>query len=228
MNMPDLADLDAFHRRRPRTQRYATVAAPSYLRQHGRPDHPNDLLRHACIRHRFASGLMLPWEYERDGQTIRIAPDGPLVSSMIDIGLRAALDGLGIIASFEEDLASALASGALEPVPPAWWASFSGPFLYYPSRTRCVHSSISSNGPGEGAAARMAVARPPIWFPSWQSLVSTCHGEIPGDCQDRHDGGNENDIGGDICLAAIKLGQHERTCPGRQSGEQDGRVGQQR
>ncbi len=150
MNMPDLADLDAFHRRRPRTQRYATVAAPSYLRQHGRPDHPNDLLRHACIRHRFASGLMLPWEYERDGQTIRIAPDGPLVSSMIDIGLRAALDGLGIIASFEEDLASALASGALEPVPPAWWASFSGPFLYYPSRTRCVHSSISSNGPGEG------------------------------------------------------------------------------
>src|SRR5712691_9716819 len=36
----------------PRIQRYAAAAAPGYLAAHGRPDHPKDLLGHACIRHR--------------------------------------------------------------------------------------------------------------------------------------------------------------------------------
>ena len=42
----------------PRVQRYVTAAAPAYLAAHGRPSHPKDLLGHACIRHRFASGVM--------------------------------------------------------------------------------------------------------------------------------------------------------------------------
>jgi hypothetical protein len=31
--------------------------------------HPKDILNHACIRHRFASGVMHSWEFERDGET---------------------------------------------------------------------------------------------------------------------------------------------------------------
>lgn len=115
----------------PRMQRFAAAAAPSYLAAHGRPEHPKDLLGHACIRHRFPSGVTPPWEFERAGETVRIAPTGPLTASTIDLELGAAIAGLGVICSFEEWLAPALASGALRPVLEDWWQSFSGPFLYY-------------------------------------------------------------------------------------------------
>ncbi|WP_136625527.1 LysR substrate-binding domain-containing protein, partial [Mesorhizobium norvegicum] len=52
----------------PRVQHFATAASPAYLARHGRPEHPSDLLGHSCVRGRFASGAMLPWEFERDGE----------------------------------------------------------------------------------------------------------------------------------------------------------------
>jgi DNA-binding transcriptional LysR family regulator len=118
----------------PRSQRFAVGASPAYLRAHGRPEHPNDLLRHNCIRHRFASGAASSWEFERDSEIVRIAPSGRLVTNAMETQIQAALDGLGIVAMFEEWLAPAIASGALEPVLPDWWQRFSGPFLYYPGR----------------------------------------------------------------------------------------------
>jgi DNA-binding transcriptional LysR family regulator len=118
----------------PRIQRYAVAAAPSYLAAHGRPDHPKDLLHHACIRHRFANGVTVAWELERNGEIVRINPPGPLVASAIDLEISAAVAGLGVIKCFEGYLAPALASGALVPVLEDWWQSFSGPFLYYAGR----------------------------------------------------------------------------------------------
>jgi DNA-binding transcriptional LysR family regulator len=49
----------------PRVQRYVAAAAPAYLAAHGIPAHPRDLVNHSCIRHRFASGAVLDWEFER-------------------------------------------------------------------------------------------------------------------------------------------------------------------
>jgi DNA-binding transcriptional LysR family regulator len=118
----------------PRIQRYAAAAAPGYLAAHGRPEHPKDLLGHACIRHRFASGVTLAWEFERNGEMVRINAPGPLVATAIDLEISAAVAGLGVIKCFEGYLAPALASGALVPVLEDWWQSFSGPFLYYAGR----------------------------------------------------------------------------------------------
>lgn len=118
----------------PRVQRFVGGAAPAYLARAGRPAHPRDLMNHACIRHRFRSGALATWEFERDGELVRVNPPGPLVANLLDMELAAAVAGLGIIFTFEEMLAPALASGALEPVLEPWWQSFSGPFLYYPSR----------------------------------------------------------------------------------------------
>jgi len=118
----------------PRIQRYAAAAAPGYLAAHGRPDHPKDLLGHACIRHRFASGVTIAWGFERNGEIVRISPPGPLVATTIDLEISAAVAGLGVIKCFEGYLAPALASGALAPVLEDWWQSFSGPFLYYAGR----------------------------------------------------------------------------------------------
>jgi len=118
----------------PRAQRFVVAAAPSYLAAHGAPRNPEDLLNHRCIRHRFLSGVTIPWEFERDGRTIRIAVEGPLVGTHIAIELTAATRGLGLIYTFEEFLAPALADGSLVEIMPDWSQSFPGPYLYYASR----------------------------------------------------------------------------------------------
>ena len=59
-------------------QRSATAAAPTYLDRRGRPGHPRDRLGHACLRGRFASGVLAPWEFERDSEIVRVDRDGPL------------------------------------------------------------------------------------------------------------------------------------------------------
>lgn len=53
----------------PRTQRFATAAAPVYLQTRGKPRHPRDLLKHACLRGQFAGGAMPTWDFERQGRS---------------------------------------------------------------------------------------------------------------------------------------------------------------
>ena len=122
----------------PRVQRFATAAAPAYLDRRGRPAHPRDLLHHACLLGRFASGAMTsPWEFERDGEIVRVEPQGPLVVRVgvaTDLVVDVAIAGGGIVHLFEQWLRPHLDSGALEPVLRDWWQPFSGPFLYYSGR----------------------------------------------------------------------------------------------
>lgn len=118
----------------PRTQSYALGASPAYLAAHGYPREPKDLLEHACIRHRFPSGVMPPWELERNSEIVFVSPSGPLITTDPELQISAALAGLGIMASFRQRLEPYFESGVLEPVLPDWWQSFSGPFLYYASR----------------------------------------------------------------------------------------------
>src|SRR5262249_1386202 len=87
----------------PRVQRFAAAAAPAQLHRHGRPQHPNELLEHACLRGRFSSGAMPPWEFERNGEVVRVDPTGPLLVSMgsaTDLAVDAAIAGTGIILLF--------------------------------------------------------------------------------------------------------------------------------
>ncbi|MER8913770.1 LysR family transcriptional regulator [Mesorhizobium sp. M0761] len=121
----------------PRVQRFATGASPAYLDRHGRPQHPSDLLGHACLRGRFASGSMLPWEFERDGEVVRVDTTGPLIvriGGASDLAVHAAIAGSGIVALFVGWLRPHFECGDLEPVLEPWWQSFPGPFLYYPGR----------------------------------------------------------------------------------------------
>ncbi|MFC5760391.1 LysR family transcriptional regulator [Rhizobium sp. GCM10022189] len=121
----------------PRIQRYAGGASPAYLAQRGRPQHPRDLLGHACIRGRFAGRAMPVWEFERNGEVVRVDPPGPLIvenGGGTDLAVAAAVAGTGVVFTFEDWLKPYFGSGALEPVLEDWWESFSGPFLYYPGR----------------------------------------------------------------------------------------------
>jgi DNA-binding transcriptional LysR family regulator len=122
----------------PRVQRFALVAAPTYLDRHGRPTHPSELLQHACLRGRFSSGAMPAWEFERDGEAVKIEPSGPLIVQLggaADLAVDAAIAGSGMVYLFEDWLRPLIDKGMLEPVLEEWWPSFPGPFLYYPGRT---------------------------------------------------------------------------------------------
>jgi DNA-binding transcriptional LysR family regulator len=121
----------------PRIQRFACAASSAYLDTHGRPEHPRDLLSHACIRGRFAGRSVPAWEFERGDEVVKVDPPGPLIVQAgggSDLGVHAAISGTGIVALFEDWLQPHFESGALEPVLKPWWQSFSGPFLYYPGR----------------------------------------------------------------------------------------------
>lgn len=118
----------------PRSQRFIAVASPDYLKAHGTPSHPEDLLKHTCIRHRFLSGVMPTWEFEREGVVVRIDPPSVVITNSLDISRAAAVAGLGIMLSFSEFTEAEFASGALRPVLEDWLPPFSGPFIYYPSR----------------------------------------------------------------------------------------------
>jgi DNA-binding transcriptional LysR family regulator len=115
-------------------QRYAVVASPQYIAQHGRPKHPKDLLHHAAIRTRFGSGVTPDWEFEKAGRIVKVAPPGKLTATYTGLARRAALDGVGFWPTFEGYVREAVASGELVSVLEDWCASFPGPFLYYPSR----------------------------------------------------------------------------------------------
>lgn len=121
----------------PRKQRLALAAAPSYLAKRALPALPDDLMQHECIRLRYSSGVMVPWDFAKNGEAIRIDPRSRLVLGVN--GVAAAIDlacrGHGVIATFENWLAPRFESGELIPVLKDWWDAFEGPWLYFPKRS---------------------------------------------------------------------------------------------
>ncbi len=112
------------------------VASPDYLAQHGAPRSPADLHAHACINWRLQSeGRQYRWEFKKRAQRLEVAVDGPVVTNHTDIGIAAALGGLGIAYHFAEDGVDALlAQGRLVQVLADWSVKRPGLFLYYPNR----------------------------------------------------------------------------------------------
>ena len=112
------------------------VASPDYLARRGTPKSPAELHHHACINWRLQmDGRHYRWEFNKQGQRLEVAVQGSVVTNHADIGIAAALNGLGIAYHFERDgVAELLAQGRLVQVLADWSISRPGLFLYYPSR----------------------------------------------------------------------------------------------
>lgn len=100
-------------------------AAPEYLEQHGRPDHPNDLDRHEMLVPAYLRELTFhtgQWSVrEPGGESVSLSPARPALSTMhTDTMYAAALAGMGItgLPSFVAE--DALMENALERVLPQW------------------------------------------------------------------------------------------------------------
>ncbi|MET0283745.1 MAG: LysR family transcriptional regulator [Polyangiales bacterium] len=113
---------------------FAVVGSPAFFAKHPTPKVPHDLRGLPCIRHRFASGNLYQWEFERDGAELTVEVDGPLVLTDMDLMLDAALTGVGLVYAFEQTVRAHVASGQLVRVLSDWCPSYPGFFLYYPSR----------------------------------------------------------------------------------------------
>lgn len=114
----------------------AAVASPDYLALRGVPQTPADLHSHACINWRLAlDGRPYRWEFEKKGKRLEVAVQGPVVTNHSDIGVAAALQGLGIAYAFDrERVDEHLAQGRLVQVLPDWSFTRPGLFLYHPNR----------------------------------------------------------------------------------------------
>jgi DNA-binding transcriptional LysR family regulator len=117
-----------------RDHRLAVVGSPSYFETYPKPRSPHDLPSHRCINLRGGSAGPYRWEFEKDGVSLAVDVNGPLIVDDADLMIRAAVDGVGLTFSFEEYVAPQIASGALVRVLDDWCAPFAGYFLYYPSR----------------------------------------------------------------------------------------------
>jgi DNA-binding transcriptional LysR family regulator len=114
---------------------FAVAASPDYIAQHGRPQTPGDLTKHACIRFRFPSGVVAPWRFNKKGRAFEVAVDGPLTATEPGIGIRAAVDGAGLIKLPLVFLAPEFAAGRLVPLLDNWdQPKIEGFHIYYPSR----------------------------------------------------------------------------------------------
>jgi DNA-binding transcriptional LysR family regulator len=117
-----------------RDQRLAVVGSPTYFAAHPPPKSPHDLPTHGCINLRGGSTGPYRWEFEKDGESLVVDVNGPLIVDDADLMIRAAVDGLGLTFSFEAYIAPLVESGALVRVLEDWCPPFAGYFLYYPSR----------------------------------------------------------------------------------------------
>jgi DNA-binding transcriptional LysR family regulator len=112
------------------------AASPDYLARCGEPTSPVDLRRHACINWRLPGrDGIARWEFEKKGKKIEIAVQGPLIANRQDVGVAAALQGLGILYAYDDDgVGEAIQQGRLERILTDWSPVRPGLYLYYSNR----------------------------------------------------------------------------------------------
>jgi len=117
---------------------FVIVGSPAYLARNGRPECPDDLRRHACLRLRRSNGAFALWSFNDNGRTIEIAVSGPLIANDFPTMLGAAVEGVGLAQVPEPIAASAVTSGKLVHVLGPFAPMAPGVFLYYPGHRQIM------------------------------------------------------------------------------------------
>lgn len=112
-------------------------ASPAYLQRHGTPQHPQELVRHACL-YLDETPDDKRWHFSNGREQCVVAVNGRFASNHSEVRLGGALDHLGIACLPHFTAAAALANGELLQVLPQWryTGSYQGTawVLYHPTR----------------------------------------------------------------------------------------------
>jgi DNA-binding transcriptional LysR family regulator len=114
--------------------RLIVVGSPAYLAGRDRPERPDDLRGHACLRLRRSNGSLALWSLDDNGRSVEIAVSGPLIANDFPTMLGAAVDGLGLAQVPEPIAAGLVEAGKLVHVLQRFAPIAPGMFLYYPDR----------------------------------------------------------------------------------------------
>lgn len=115
--------------------RMAVVGSPGYFAHRGIPQTPHDLQHHRCINMRLPTrGGLYAWEFERNGEPLRVRVEGQLTLNSLPQRIEAAEAGLGLAYVPEDTIVDGVAAGRLQHVLADWCTPFAGYSLYYPSR----------------------------------------------------------------------------------------------
>jgi LysR family transcriptional activator of dmlA len=109
--------------------RRIVVASPEYLKRHGTPQAPSDLVKHACIGIRQGDEAYGQWRFKRvrgprkpEGDEITVKVRGNLTTNDGGVAVNWALDGHGILLRAEWDVRRYVQSGRLVEVLADWAA----------------------------------------------------------------------------------------------------------
>ncbi|EAU63681.1 transcriptional regulator [Stigmatella aurantiaca DW4/3-1] len=93
--------------------RFIVVGSKKYLRSHGAPKTPADLVHHECIRYRMSNGAIYRWELSRRGEEIAMEVKGRLTLDDDGAVVAAAIGGAGLAYVSAWNVGDALKTGQL-------------------------------------------------------------------------------------------------------------------
>jgi DNA-binding transcriptional LysR family regulator len=115
------------------TSQLIHCAAPIYLRKHGIPEHPRELVSHSCIGY-LREGRVMPFEFLGPEGTYATDILGPCNANDADVLLQLARAGQGVVALFDFLCREAVTAGTLVRV-----------LTQHPSTTWPIHALYPPN-----------------------------------------------------------------------------------
>ncbi|QCE34487.1 LysR family transcriptional regulator [Acetobacteraceae bacterium] len=113
------------------------VASPAYLKAHGVPKAPKDLMLHQCLNLLIGeSGRIWLWPLENQAtkEKLKFTPKGAFASTQPEMLLQASLDQMGIACLPSHSVLRSIESGKLVQVLKGWEPVLPGYALYYPGK----------------------------------------------------------------------------------------------
>ena len=152
--------------------RVVTCASPGYLKQHGEPLTPQDLIQHeheAVLFRDPQTGRPFPWEFHRKGKVLDIQVRGRMLTDDPSTAIAACASGYGLFQSLELGLAPWLQSGKLVRILSEWSDEHYPLYAYYvsrhlpPAKIRAfvdfVQEIVVQDAPGLGAPSNRSGSR---------------------------------------------------------------------
>lgn len=99
------------------TAKAIVCASPEYLRRHGIPQTPEDLLNHECINHAAPhTGRVREWTFARNGQGFSLLVRGRWQINWSEAAIEASIAGAGFVQFYNFVVGNAISQGLLVPV----------------------------------------------------------------------------------------------------------------
>ncbi|MBK7416092.1 MAG: LysR family transcriptional regulator [Dechloromonas sp.] len=120
------------------TGRMQVVASKNYLAQHGRPQHPAELIHHECLGYT-SGGVAQNWQFKVDGQLQSFPVRSRINANNGDVLTEAAAQGLGISLQPDFIIDDYLADGRVEAILADFPVAELGIYAMLPSNRHIPH-----------------------------------------------------------------------------------------